>query len=191
VFADPLVCKAKFDREVDNVWRLAGEYHRRGVWLIDATFPEVYVALVATNIKPAIIPFGVVINFDNYDVEPPSVRFVHPFNRTPLKMSEIGTVFPTLMGFGPQGQPNVQGLVQAFSDERPFLCMQGVREYHDNPAHSGDSWLLHRNTGIGTLAHLLQVLVKHGSEPIKTLTVAFQAQAQVNAVQYLPELVSQ
>lgn len=189
MFVDPLVCRAKFDREVASFRNLAADYHRRGVSLVDATFPEAFFTFAATNVKPAFIPFGVVINFENYDVVPPSVRFVHPFTCEPLKASEIGTAFPVLTGFNAQGQPNIQGLIQAFTDEQPFLCMHGVREYHETPAHSGDSWLLYRGTGVGTLAYLLQALVKHGTDPIKTLTVTFQGQAQLNTLQFTPQLV--
>ena len=35
---------------------------------------------------------------------------------------------------------------------RPFFCIPGIRQYHDHPQHSGDSWLLHRAAGEGTLA---------------------------------------
>ncbi|WP_306919914.1 putative metal-binding protein [Rhizobium mesoamericanum] len=50
-------------------------------------------------------------------------------------------------------QPNtVTDFIQANSlEDEPFLCMAGVREYHDNPAHSGDPWLLHRGSGEGRL----------------------------------------
>lgn len=189
MFVDPIVCRTKFNREVDNFRQLANEYHRRGVWLVDATFPDVFITLSATNVRPAIVVFGVVINFENYDVQPPSLRFVDPFTRQPLKASQIGTGFPVITGTNPQGQQNLQTLIQAFTDERPFLCMRGVREYHDTPAHSGDSWFLYRNTGVGTLAYLVHALVKHGTDPIKMFTLNFQGQAQVNSLQYLPELV--
>lgn len=26
----------------------------------------------------------------------------------------------------------------------PFLCLRGIREYHEHPQHSGDDWLLYR-----------------------------------------------
>jgi hypothetical protein len=42
----------------------------------------------------------------------------------------------------PLTQPDATG-------EAPFLCIAGVREYHDHPGHSGDSWDLHRTTGAG------------------------------------------
>ena len=101
---------------------------------------------------------------------PPSVQLVNPFTRAKLKRSEIPYDFlrllPTVAG-APPGNPQVQQLLQAFVNERPFICLQGIREYHESPAHSGDSWLLHRGTGPGTLAFLLDVLAKYGAGPIR------------------------
>lgn len=85
------------------------------------------------------------IDFTNFDLWPPSVEFIDPFT-------------------GEFAAPPVQALVA--TDEgprdlvvhshpetgRPFFCVPGIREYHDHPQHSGDSWLLHRRTGAGSLA---------------------------------------
>lgn len=51
-------------------------------------------------------------------------------------------------------------------DGLPFLCIAGVREYHEHPAHSGDLWELHRESGAGRLARVLEVIHKYGVEPI-------------------------
>jgi hypothetical protein len=29
---------------------------------------------------------------------------------------------------------------------KPFLCLRGIREYHEHPQHSGDEWLLYRES---------------------------------------------
>jgi hypothetical protein len=29
---------------------------------------------------------------------------------------------------------------------KPFLCLRGIREYHEHPQHSGDDWFLYRET---------------------------------------------
>ena len=71
-----------------------------------------------------------------------------------------------------------QPLAQSWSpDEVPFICLPGIREYHQNPAHSGDSWLLHRKTGEGTLHFILDQLYKYGVKPLQLgaqLNVVFQ-----------------
>jgi hypothetical protein len=119
------------------------------------------------------VPYGVLLNFSDYDVRPPSVRLVNPFTRAPLAMSEIPYHFPRLIKYvnpdtGGEEQ-RVQPMVVAFKQETPFLCLPGVREYHDSSAHSGDPWLLHRGTGEGTLHFLLETLCKYGAEPLRQL----------------------
>ena len=65
-----------------------------------------------------------------------------------------------------------QPLMQAAGDDDiPFLCIAGVREYHDHPAHSGDHWELHRTSGAGRLVRLVQVISKYGLEPIQGFAV--------------------
>lgn len=56
-------------------------------------------------------------------------------------------------------------------NEVPFLCLAGVREYHEHPAHSGDVWELHRTEGAGRLVRLLEIVSKYGVEPIVSLQV--------------------
>lgn len=70
-----------------------------------------------------------------------------------------------------------QPLMQALGDEDlPFLCVAGVREYHENPAHSGDDWELHRTSGAGRLVRILQIISKYGLEPISGFEVQFAPQ---------------
>ena len=70
-----------------------------------------------------------------------------------------------------------QDLMQANSPEDvPFLCIAGVKEYHDHPGHSGDPWEIHRSSGGGRLVRLLEVISKYGLEPVKGFHVNFQPQ---------------
>jgi hypothetical protein len=60
-----------------------------------------------------------------------------------------------------------QPLLQAYGpDDIPFLCLAGVREYHEHPGHSGDPWELHRCTGAGSLARLVEVVRTYAVEPV-------------------------
>ena len=70
-----------------------------------------------------------------------------------------GAVMPMLV----QEQP----LMQAYPDGIPFLCIAGVREYHEHPAHSGDVWELHRPVGAGRLVRILEVIDTYGIRPLK------------------------
>jgi len=65
-----------------------------------------------------------------------------------------------------------QALMQSYGpDDIPFLCVAGVREYHDHPAHSGDAWELHRASGAGRLIRLLEVIDTYGVQPISGYNV--------------------
>ena len=77
----------------------------------------------------------------------------------------------------PQGGAQAQLVVpqpfmQAYgADDIPFLCIAGVREYHEHPAHSGDHWLSHRTSGAGCLVRLVQVISRYGPETINGFEV--------------------
>ena len=51
--------------------------------------PEVLVAFAATKLRPAPIVAAVVVDFTDYDLQPPSVRFVDPFTREKLLASNV------------------------------------------------------------------------------------------------------
>jgi len=149
VVVDLEVSRLKLEREL-ALWRENEEtYRRRGWILLDHREVEVDVGFLGR------LPIGgqpipamtacIRIDFTNFDLSPPSVEFIDPLT-------------------GAYAAPPVQALVE--TDEgprdlvvhshpdtnRPFFCVPGIREYHDHPQHSGDSWLLHRDSGEGGLA---------------------------------------
>jgi hypothetical protein len=70
-YVDPTVSRAKFDREIEEYRALESDYRRRGWLLVRAEFPEVLVVLAAPQVKPPPIVTGVMLNYVNYDAEPP------------------------------------------------------------------------------------------------------------------------
>jgi hypothetical protein len=178
---DPSVTRSKFDREVAEFRDLGDTHRRRGWWLLDAEFPRVSVVFAIPQLRPTAVICGVEMDFTNYDLEPPSVRLVDPFTREPYQQKKLPTVLlrRQLMNFqmGP-GMPQFAGavpLMQAHTpDEVPFLCIPGVREYHAHPAHTGDSWLMHRNQGEGTLFHILNTIYQYGVQPITSFGIGHQ-----------------
>jgi hypothetical protein len=181
---DPAVSRAKFDSEVAAYRALQEEYRRRGMFLIEAEFPKVFAIFASPKLIPAPIAFGIVLDFTNYDLWPPSVRLVHPFTKEPYKANELPTRLPRMMiptlppelaAQGVVAAPQAQDMVvdHGSPGEIPFLCLPGVREYHDHPAHTGDAWLLHRGRGEGTLHHILNVLFKYGVEPLQSYQIGF------------------
>lgn len=184
---DPQVSRTKFDREIKSFRKLEDVYIQRGWYLLKASFPEVFVVFVARQLNPAPVVFGAKLDFTDYDFRPPSVRIVHPFTGVPYKAKELSEPAKLLRKSTGQGQafqiPQAGGVMVQLQlpqplmqwhdlDEIPFLCLAGVREYHDHPAHTGDNWLLHRARGEGTLFHILSVLSKYGIDSIKKMNIA-------------------
>ena len=149
IVVDPDVTRAKFERELD-LWHANEEAYGRRGWIllarrelaVDVGFLG-RVSLGAQHISA--MTACVRIDFTNYDLWPPSVEFIDPF-----RGEFAPPIVPALIDSA-EGPRNL--LVSGHPDtNRPFFCVPGVREYHDHPQHSGDSWLLHRKTGAGSLA---------------------------------------
>ena len=112
---------------------------------------------------------------------------------TILKRQVVGpeVSIPGLQAPPGGGIPRViqeQPLMQAAKpDDIPFLCIAGVREYHDHPAHSGDAWELHRKAGAGRLVRLLEVFETYGVRPISGYQIEIQARVSGFIQNQLPE----
>lgn len=196
---DPDVSRAKFDREVSEYRNLEATYQKRGWLLLEAEFPKVFVAFAATRLRPAPIVAAVVVDFTDYDLQPPSVQFIDPFTREKLLAANLQFFMlrrPEMPGLPPEAiaalaqQSGLQfsSLIQSNRpDDFPFICLPGVREYHDNPAHTGDSWLLHRGSGEGSLAFILEKIWTYGVQPITGFQVQVQLQMPTVAVAALPQ----
>lgn len=180
ILVDPRVSKVKFDREIEQYRRLEDDYVARGWWLVRAEFPEVFVVFGTNKTKPPAVAFGALLDFTNYDLWPPSVRLVDPFTKQPYAKKDLPTKLPRLVPIGSQAGDAAEepppgaashsliGLMQGWRDDDvPFLCLPGVREYHENPGHTGDSWLLHRVGPEGTLHFILEQLHRYGVLPMR------------------------
>ena len=181
-YVDPAVSRAKFDREVAEYRSVEADYRARGWFLVKADYPEVIVVLASNKTAPPAILTAVRFDYTNYDVEPPSVRMADPFTGRCLTSGELpiparlprmilGPEIP-VPGGGKLQQKTTQYLMQAHTpEELPFLCVSGVKEYHDHPGHSGDPWEIHRSAGEGRLVRLLGVISKYSLDLITDLQV--------------------
>lgn len=197
---DPEVSRVKFAREVAQYRSMESAYRKKGWFLLDAAFPKAFVVFAVTKLKPPPIVAAVVVDFTNYDLRPPSVMFVDPFTREPLpaKLLQVqmlrriaipGATPETITALAQQGAVQVTQMIQYNSPEDPpFICLPGIREYHDNPAHTGDSWLLHRSSGEGSLVFILEKIWAHGVNPIEQYQA--QVQLQMPAINMAPSLLS-
>jgi len=170
---DPRVSRAKFERELKQFRRLEAMHRQRGWWIMSAEFPVVQVAFATPNCRPVAIAVCARIDFTNYDLWAPSVVFVDPFTAQPLTLEQIALPFARAL---PDGTP--QNLIQGHAGRPAFLCLPGVREYHDHPAHSGDSWLLHRGSGEGGLQFIVDKISTYGSETVTNLGVQMRVTLQ-------------
>jgi len=158
------------------------QHTKRGIFLVEATFPKVFVAFATPHLSPPCLAFAVELDFTNYDVWPPSVRFLQPFSREPYRPGTLPPfvrIKPTA-SLNPADKFELAVMFQNNEGEA-FMCMPGVREYHLHPAHNGDSWLLHRGNGEGTLFHILDKLHEFGIVPL-TINFAIQVQFRGYAV---------
>lgn len=179
---DPEVSNVKLQRELAEFLSLEPDYRKRGWFLIEAKGPLITVLLASNKTNPPTLVTAVRFDYTNYDADPPSVRFVDPFSGRPLSNKDLpirllrAVPGPEVDVPGPGGikaQLNAaQDLMQAHSpEELPFLCIAGVKEYHDHPGHSGDAWELHRQSGEGRLVRLLEVISKYGLDTVKGFNV--------------------
>ncbi|HEY6614344.1 MAG TPA: putative metal-binding protein [Vicinamibacterales bacterium] len=180
--------RAKFDREIAEYHDLGSDYRRRGWLLVRAEFPWILVVLAAPQLKPPAIVTGVAFDYTNYDMRPPSVRLVDPFTGNPYKAKELPTHLKRSVESAGPPIPGLQlplgaearfvaqqPLMQWYGpDDTPFLCIAGVREYHDHPGHSGDAWELHRRSGAGRFVRLLETITKYGVQPIADYQISLQ-----------------
>ena len=192
---DPVVSRAKFDREIAEYLALEADYRARGWFLMKTEWPLAIVLLASKKTSPPAIITAVQFDYTNYDAEPPSVLLVDPFSGRPLLSGELLTRLPRMVP-GPETvlpdgsklqMGRSQDLMQALStDDVPFLCIPGVKEYHDHPGHTGDPWELHRTAGAGRLVRLLEVVTKYGVEPVTGFNVNLVPQVTL-AVSEPPE----
>ena len=149
VVVDPEVTRLKLERELE-LWRGNEETYRRRGWILLARGElEVDIGLLGR------LPMGaqqipamtacVRIDFTNFDVWPPSVEFIDPLTGEHLP--------PPVQALVETDEGPRDLVVHSHPDtNRPFFCVPGIRQYHEHPQHSGDSWLLHRSSGEGSLA---------------------------------------
>lgn len=173
-YTQPEITAKKYKVEVDNFKKIFEIWREKGVFLVKEEFPILEFIFHGRKVTPSPLAFAVRIDFSNYDVEPPSVKFICPFTSKLLTRKEVQTQFIQIRKpdhFNPnlpiKNQIQQQDLLQGGPDEIPFFCIPGVREYHDHPAHTGDSWLLYRKKGEGTLGFILDQLYDHS---IPTIT---------------------
>jgi hypothetical protein len=184
-FTDIEVTKRKFKKELENFLRLENDWRLKGVFLIKDSFPLLEFLFTAPKLTPPSVVYCIRIDFCNYDIEAPSIRFIHPYTGAELTRQEININFwqMNLPANYQSGMPVVPlDLLQGRPQDIPFICIRGVREYHNHPAHTGDSWLMYRGRGEGTLGYILDQLYNFSIEQLQSYGVDLQVNIKYNQV---------
>jgi hypothetical protein len=170
---DPEVSRLKFEREVNRLAEQQADLQRRGIFVFGTpTYPIVELIFVPRHLLQVVIatqqsnnielppdaPPGAITmaiaavpsiaaqafkaRFDltDYDLRAPSLEFRDPWTDALLP---YGTMFRALE-YEKDRQAHLVLLDDHPTTHKPFLCLRGIREYHEHPQHSGDDWLLYR-----------------------------------------------
>ena len=170
---DPKVSRLKFEKEIQDFRALEGEWRKKGIYCLKAEFPVVELFFTANRLEPPKSSFVVRIDFTNYNTMPPSIVFIDKKDGTAIKQRNLGISFIKVnqTWTGNQCKLDFQSILVGNPDDIPFICIPGVREYHLHPAHSGNSWFLHKIRGEGTLGFLIDQLYSHSIENMNTATI--------------------
>jgi hypothetical protein len=166
---DPAVNRLKYERELAALRDRREMLESRGIFLLSSSsYPVLELLYVPRNPLKVVIPviqqgavflppgtraaigvpslsataFKARFELSNYDLDPPSLEFREPWTNTAL---QYNTMFRALQ-FDPHRKAHVVLLDDHPTTHKPFLCLRGIREYHEHPQHSGDQWLLYRQS---------------------------------------------
>lgn len=172
---DQTISREKFLRELER-WE-TNELHRERGWILlgadieTLTVELAFLAKVATSMGASPLPVVVCairLTYDNYDLWPPSLTFIDVFTRQPVR-PHVRAIQPT-----PEGLRDV--LIDSHPEtKQPFLCLAGIREYHTHPQHTGDSWLLHRTLGEGSISTICERIWRYMVKTVIGINVGLQA----------------
>jgi hypothetical protein len=162
---DPRVAKSKFENEVSILSRNRAALEERGIFVLGLpTYPLIDVLFVPkntvlagaamevpggpepVNINVMDLPaltgraFRVRLDLTDYDLQAPSVEFRDQWTS---ELIPYETIFRA-QEYEPTRGAHVVLLDDHPLTHKPFLCLRGVREYHEHPQHSGDDWMLYR-----------------------------------------------
>jgi Predicted metal binding domain len=169
VQVDPEVNRAKYDREISLLVEQQTTLESRLIFMLSSTaYPHIDLLFVprhplqipglTTQVGSIILAqptvtftdlpmfagraFKARFDLTDYDLRAPSLEFRDAWTDAEL---QYPTMFRARQFEGPGRAPDVL-LADHPTTHKPFLCLRGIREYHEHPQHSGDEWLLYRET---------------------------------------------
>lgn len=151
MLVEPAISRAKLDRELEDWEARSDAYRRHGLILLRRRDLEVDVGFACPfELAPGqqtlgLIAIAIRLRFDDYDLKPPSVRFINSFTGKPEPPS-IDALEDKRDGRGA-----IRILPLDARTGEHFFCAPGNREFHDFPQHKGELWPVYRSTGAGRL----------------------------------------
>lgn len=182
---DPEVSRLKFEREVKRLADHQADLQSRGIFIFGTpTYPIIELIFVprhplqvafqtqlpinielppgtppgAVAIAVAVVPgiaaqaFKARFDLSDYDLRAPSLEFRDPWSD---KLLTYGSMFRAIE-YEKDRQAHLILLDDHPITHKPFLCLRGIREYHEHPQHSGDDWLLYR-TGMSLFSIVMSL----------------------------------
>jgi hypothetical protein len=169
ISVDPAVCRVKHQREKERLIGQRKVLQERGIFLLEPTvYPLIELVFVPRQPLRVAVPqapqgriilpsggmyltvasmqnlsaraFKARFDLTDYDLRAPSLVFLDPWTNQEMKYEEMFRAFE----FEKTRGSHLVLLGDHPSTHRPFLCLRGIREYHEHPQHSGDEWLLYR-----------------------------------------------
>src|ERR1035441_3083876 len=155
------VSRRKYDLEVSRLINQRAALEARGIFMLGSSefpyvnlfyAPRVPLRLLVPpppNAPPNLPPNSMVmvdipsmagrgftarIDLSDYDVVAPSIEFFDPWSNQPLPFELMFRAIE----FEQQRGPHAVLLPDHPITHKPFLCLRGVREYHEHPQHTGD-----------------------------------------------------
>lgn len=166
---DPAVVHQKYDREIARLRDQRTDLEKRGVFLLSSSsFPVIELLYVPRQPLGTVVPvtqqglvflpratattvevpslsaraFKAHFDLSNYDLDPPGLEFRDPWTDKTLAYNDVLRA----LQFDQHRKGQVVLLDDHPNTHKPFLCLRGIREYHHHPQHSGDEWLLYRES---------------------------------------------
>ena len=166
---DPEVNRRKYECEMKRLVDQRSTLEQRGIFVLQSSaYPHVELFYAPRNALLLLVPavstpswpmvpnamnaieipslagrgFKARFDLSDYDIVAPSLEFLDPWTNEPLPYE---TMFRSLE-FDQQRGAHIVLLPDHPITHKPFLCLRGVREYHEHPQHSGDDWFLYRDT---------------------------------------------
>lgn len=170
------VTNRKFERQLKAWHTNSDALARRGCLLLSEGDLTVDVGIMQhVPIAGRTIPVMTVcvrVDYWNFDLWAPSVTFIDPITRAPAPPPVRAIDRASITE-----EPRDALIDQHPQTGLPFICLPGVREYHNHPQHTGDSWLLHRHRHEGDLIVICERLWRRMARNVVGASVATRSLA--------------